>query len=59
MVTIEFVVYLSKDLFSEGKFLYRKQVEVNNSVDFAYNRVIDALKLLYGSKCVIDIKIIP
>lgn len=59
MVTIEFVVYLSMALYNEGKFIYCKSVDVNDSVDFAYNRVIDALKLLYGSKSVIDIKIIP
>lgn len=59
MTTIEITVYLSLDLFHDGKFLYKRQVSLLDSTQFDYTLVERAMRLLYGSKCVITFCVVP
>lgn len=59
MIDIEVSVYLTLDLFREGKFLYKRCVSVSDSTSFDYSLIERSMRLLYGKKCVITFSIVP
>lgn len=47
-------VYLNLDLYVKGKRVYHHSVTLPKDVTFPFEQVISAMKVLYGSKCVIS-----
>lgn len=51
---MEVRVYLNYEAYSSRKWVYCRQVEVNGSVEFPFNQILSAMRVLYGNTCVVE-----
>lgn len=59
MTSYQIQVFASLQTAESGCKLYERIVSLPETVDFDYKTVITALKILYGTKVVIRITLIP
>lgn len=59
-MSVRVSVYVSLSARTENKCIFRRDVEVLNSIEFPYSKIYDSMKVLFGNinGCIIEFLIL-